>query len=87
MLPIGWTGIPKSPSSRYLLPALAVSKRSTNPHRYPPLLSMTPLPVCSKSTMPIQPKPIFTTVSPIKTHIVAGRDNKIYRAIKDNENK
>lgn len=71
----------KPPHSRCRRPALSASERWTNPHHHPPLLSMTPLPLCSKSTASIQPKPILTPASSIKDRFVAGCDNKRYQAI------
>lgn len=69
------------PRNRCRRPALSASERWTNPRHQPPLPSMTPLPLCSKSTESIQPKPILTPASSIKDRFVAECDNKRCKVI------
>lgn len=80
MRPIGWSGIPKPPAVDTDGPRSRRPNAGLTPRHHPPLPSMTPLPLCSKSTVSIQPKPILTPALSIKACFVAGceiiRDTK-----------
>ena len=81
MLPIGQGGIAKPPAVDADGPRLRHPNVGRTPRHRPPLLSMTPLPLRSKSTMSIQPKPFLTPTTSIKGRFVAGCDNKRYQVI------
>ena len=81
MRPIGCSGIPKPPAVDTDGPRSRRPNAGLTPRHHPPLPSMTPLPLCSKSTVSIQPKPILTPASSIKARFVAGCDNKRYQVI------